>query len=297
MLEVMVGQRYGYRDHPYKTAEPLRPVEVLKLGPPKSKSKKVRVKWLDGEYEGMDEWVTQVRLVVPWDEAEPFLDDERAFLAAQTAPGRIDRESTEFRAVQEVFFALPRDIDLGYISTDYGVLTIEDFDSTARKLGLPIQEYLSEPHAFIDRSGDYTAPFSVATKLARHCCQRFPREVLLRIIPEEEAQRESVITGYYVDPHNEDHQYDVDRKKAEEFLRKTEHAFALIREWCGRDAVEEYNQVTSLREEVDRLRRLVSKAADWLEGVGQKSKATQLRKELDPGRNLNPRKRMRRAFL
>jgi hypothetical protein len=40
------GQRFAY-------GEPERPVEVIKEGP--SRSNKVRVRWLDGEYEGLEE--------------------------------------------------------------------------------------------------------------------------------------------------------------------------------------------------------------------------------------------------
>lgn len=280
MPDIVVGHQYGYRDHPYRIGDSLRPVEVLKLGPPKSR--KVRIRWLDGEYEGMDEWISQVRLVVPWDEAEDCLKDERSLLAAITASGNASRETAEYRAVEEVFFAIPRDMDRGYIGIESRVLTIEDFERTARKLELPTAEYLAEPHAFVSRFGNYTAPFSVAVRLAQHCCRRFPRKVLLYITPEEDAQRESLVTGYYVDPHSEDNEYDVDRGKAEEFLRKTERSYALIREWCGVAAVAEYDQVTSLRAEVDRLRGVIGTTAQYLEGIGQKGKAAALRRELDP---------------
>lgn len=41
----MVGHRFAYR-------EPVRSVEVTKEGPPRSN--KARIRWLDGEYEGLD---------------------------------------------------------------------------------------------------------------------------------------------------------------------------------------------------------------------------------------------------
>ena len=42
------------------------PVEDLQLGPETSKHK-IRVKYLRGEYSGLDEWVPKSRLIVPWE--------------------------------------------------------------------------------------------------------------------------------------------------------------------------------------------------------------------------------------
>ncbi len=63
-----VGRRFAYRERARSPGEPVRPVEVVKEGPPRSN--KVRVRRLDGEYEGLEEWIPKVRLVTPWEEAE-----------------------------------------------------------------------------------------------------------------------------------------------------------------------------------------------------------------------------------
>ncbi len=59
---------------------------------------------------------------------------------------------------------------------------------------------------------------------------------------------------------------------------------ALIREWCGQEACEEFDEVLALREEVDKLRNLVQETAWWLKHNGHPAKAGLLRKEL--GRTL-----------
>ncbi len=62
---------------------------------------------LDGEYEGLGEWVPKARLVAPWDEAERLLEDERRTLAALGASG--DALGTvPYRAAELVFFCVPR---------------------------------------------------------------------------------------------------------------------------------------------------------------------------------------------
>lgn len=43
----------------------------------------MRVRYLDGEYQGLDEWVSQERLVVPWEEAEALIADEQRVIAAE----------------------------------------------------------------------------------------------------------------------------------------------------------------------------------------------------------------------
>src|SRR3712207_9314793 len=93
------GRRFAYRERPRSPGEPVRPVEVIKEGPPRSQ--KVKVRWLDGEYEGLEEWVPKVRLVVPWEEAKLLLEDERRMFEALDASGDT-YETVPFKAVKMV---------------------------------------------------------------------------------------------------------------------------------------------------------------------------------------------------
>lgn len=43
------------------------------------------------------------------------------------------------------------------------------------------QDLLAEPYHCVDRFGEYKAPFHVAVKFARHCCEKFPRDVLREV--------------------------------------------------------------------------------------------------------------------
>ena len=56
----------------------MRPVEVVKEGPPRSN--KMKVHRLDGEYEWLEEWIPKVRLVAPWEgaEAQRFIEAVQA---------------------------------------------------------------------------------------------------------------------------------------------------------------------------------------------------------------------------
>jgi hypothetical protein len=64
-------------------------------------------------------------------------------------------------------------------------------------------------------------------------------------------------------------------------LAEERPVFALIREWCGEGAVEEFDHVLALRGEVDRLRILLEDPIRWLRDSGHPVKAALLAKDLD----------------
>jgi hypothetical protein len=137
----------------------VRPVELVKEGPPRSQ--KVKVCWLDGEYEGLEEWVPKVRLV-PWEEKEALLEDGRRMFAALEASGDV-YGATTYRAVETVFFAVSQDagaeVLLGLRAAARELLSIDDLEAAVRRLGLDADALLSEPRSYVDRLGEYRAPF------------------------------------------------------------------------------------------------------------------------------------------
>ena len=62
----------------------------------------MKVRWLDGEYEGLGEWGPKVRLVAPWDEAGALLED------ALKASGDV-YVTTTYKVVETVFVAIPQE--------------------------------------------------------------------------------------------------------------------------------------------------------------------------------------------
>lgn len=279
-----VGQRFAYRERVRAYGEPVRPVEVTKEGPPRLQ--KARVRWLDGEYEGLEEWVPKIRLLAPWEEAEALLADERRMLAAVEASEEEASDEATWEAVGEVFGTMSRisdpseEVILGYKAIEEDLLGIQNLKAAARRLGLDKEELLAEPLAYVERSGWYKAPFRTALKVAKHCCRRFPREVLGRIEKDEDELRQELVSGnldvrdsFWVDGSRH-------REYAEKRLRELEPIHALIRGWCGQEATAEFDQVRALREEVDRLRNLVQETAWWLRNNGHPVKAGLLRKEL-----------------
>lgn len=274
-------QRFAYRERAHTPGELVRPVDLVKEGPPRSQKSKVR--WLDGEYEGLEEWVPKVRLVVPWAEKEALLEDERRMFAALEVSGDVYGTAT-YWAVETVFFAVPQEagaeVWFGMKAVERELLSIDDLDAAAERLGLDAEALLSEPCSYTDRFGEYKAPFGVAVKVAKHCCARFSREVLRHLRAEEEKLQQELVSGdldvsrsWWTD--NEAH-----RKRAEARLEELRPIFALVREWCGREAAEEFHEVIALRQEVDRMRGIVKDLASWLKNAGHPQKVAQVRKQL-----------------
>lgn len=277
----LVGKRFAYRERARTLGEALHPVEVVKEGPPRSN--RVRIRWLDGEYEGLEVWVPKVRLIVTWEERERFLDDERRLIAAIDACGDI-ADTTGWEGVQEVYFALPGDADisLGATGVEHSLLVINDFERAIPQLGLRSADLLAEPHAYVDRFGTYRAPFPVAARVARFCCQRYAQDVLRCVAAEEDALRQATVSGYYVAPNTTQNiEYHIVPSRAQEWLHEREPVFALIRESCGQGEVSEFNQLVAAQAEIHRLQQLIESTAQWLRSAGHPVKASLLLRELN----------------
>jgi hypothetical protein len=63
------------------------------------------------------------------------------------------------------------------------------------------------------------------------------------------------------------------RERAEARLEELGPIFAIVREWCGQEAMEEFREVMALRQEVDRLQGIVRDLARWLRDAGHPLKA------------------------
>jgi hypothetical protein len=271
-----VGRRYGYREHYRTRGAPILPVLLVKHGP--QKSKQVRIRRLDGEYEGLEEWVSEISLIVPWAEVGSLQIDERRTLAAVEASGSVCG-TFEYKAVDQVFMALESRLwtYVGARAQERELLTTSRLDILAGALGISTEELLAEPGAFVDRSGKYKAPFGTALRLAKLCSRRFAADIIASIQSDEDALRRAGVTGHYNFPSGD---YAMSVERAEFELGELAPVFGLIRSWCGEDSLDDYSQVQALRAEVSRLRELVQSTAQWLRDHGQAAKATGLLKEL-----------------
>lgn len=182
----LIGRQFGYREPPMIYCKPLVPVEVVKMGPPKLQ--KARVRYLAGEHEGLEEWVHKKRLVVPWEDGDAFLEDERRIVQVIKASEDTLRTVT-YRAVEFVVYFSKVGVPAYFerFAANRKLLVIDDFEQECKEFGLNADELLRHPTSVVNRTGTYVAPFAVAKWLAQNTCERFPVQILRRIDEEEQA--------------------------------------------------------------------------------------------------------------
>jgi len=274
-----LGEKWAYRARISDPECPLVPAEIIQFGPPKKQ--KVRVRWLGGDYPGLDEWVAKVRLRVLWEEREAWLRDERLFEAVRAASiGMI--HSPEYRAALMAVYRhpVPDGILIGYGRSEGATLRIADLETIARDLGFEPQALLAEPLAFVDRHGEYVAPWPVARRVAERVAQRYADVVLAHVAKEERELQDRVIHGYSFQ-WDRDHDVYVPPEKCADALRQQQPAFELVREWGGSASTERFNELAALRAEVEGLRKLVEDAATSFENQHLRAEARRLRRALN----------------
>jgi hypothetical protein len=269
-----VGEMWAYRERAHTLSCPVVQAEILQFGP--KRTGKVRVRLHGGEYPGLDLWVPRVRLRVPWEEAESWLQDEDKLEAARQASEGA-QGAAWYDAADLVFSAYPRPdgILLGWPSGGSTVCITEP-RAVAADLGLRVESLLADALSFIDRYGEFYGPASVAERLAHLVVERFPKEVLAAVATEERELQDEALHGRAFD--TGPWVTRIPAEKCAEELRKREPVFALVREWCGQPARDHYDEIVALRAEVQRLTEAMVKMADWAEEAGNAAMAKYLRK-------------------
>jgi hypothetical protein len=285
--DFVAGRRFAYRERSRSYGEPVRPVEFVRSGP--MRSNKVRIRWLDGEYEGIEEWVPAVRLVVPWEESEAFLRDERRELETlEASEGSLSRITwgAVVMVLDSFLDAFPLQAGEGQqISVDYpmeggGLLLIHNFEALAPQLGLDPDALLAEPHAHMDRFGSYNAPLQTALWVARHCCWHFRQDVLREVRALKDALQTAAATGYYSPPGSPQYTRRMRPEQVVAELHANEPIFALVREWCGEPPAEPLDLARGAAAEVERLGNIIEDTTRWLREKKHHRKAKELLSKL-----------------
>ena len=157
-----------------------------------------------------------------------------------------------------VVFAGHRQLGTGLHAYDAHLLTIPAFEATTAEYGLDAAALEAAPHAFVDRTGTYRAPFAAARGLAQALCRRHGRAILEYLDDQEDALRRATVSGLYLPRHARWRDPSIDPEYAAGWLRKDERVFAAIRAWYGGPARRELDRERAFRAEITRLRELVA---------------------------------------
>lgn len=271
LSELTVGEQWAYRA---KRTEPLACVEVMRLGT--GRPQRVQIKFVNDEFEGREEWVPPVRLKVPWVDADSWRENEKRWEDLRDANGYI-RDTPEGHAIWMVIEGL-RDWDLAtalYNGNSSGIFVVHDVDAIVADLGIDRESLTSDPVSFVNDDGDLVIPWRVS-RLVVEALARKHADTLLPMVEwkEKEAIRENQYGyatqhGTYISP---------------EICASTDEDYRpardLVRQWCGAEAEERYDELAALRVEVVRLGKLVERAISAVRSAGDVGQADVLEREL-----------------
>jgi hypothetical protein len=231
---------------------------VLAVGP-KPRSGKVKVKRLDGDHEGLEEWVPTRYVVCRWEDLQSFLHDEQAEVAL-----RADMDENCDKVMSDAIECV---MESTGEKTSFWHGWTEDPPVIKRlwaRAGLDGNPLRHHHLAYQDRSRRWHLPYETALAFAVAFSRAESETVLMHVA---EQEREMRSRGYQPG-----------EGTWHKILAEYRPAYAIVREWAGvRD------DVTRLTKEVERLHGLIDQAEWALRHVGADADANRLRRALNGG--------------
>jgi hypothetical protein len=269
-----VGEEWAYRERANSNPTPVRVTKVGTARPPR-----VKIHFLDDAFEGREEWVPPSRLKVLWADLDAWRAREDRWDAVAAASIGVDG-TPELWAAETVFEVVAGEdvLSMGY-REHAGVLCISDASKAADLLGTDPSIFLSDALAFVDEDGTIVVPWNISLKLAKDAAPTHANAVLREIAEREQKAAHHAIYGEVMGTGRAKPWY-VSPKVCAEVDARQVPTYALLRRWCGEDAVGRFDELAALRTELLRFGQLVERAISALEEAGLSKIATSLKREL-----------------
>ena len=228
----------------------------------KGRTARCKVRHVEGELEGLEEFVHATHLRCPWRDWPKVVRDERNELELIEATERADRLApVVLDAAKGVLYATGEDLWIeehrGYTRWNEDA-ALERVGVRARIEDAPWRLY----PAFKSRSGVTFIPNKVLVDLAIAFAQVEPQSVHLHLdTQEQKLLREGFVSGTI---------------SAHEELLRSKPAFAIARQWAGGALENRY-----LREELQRTQELLRRAIHGLKDCGAIQRARYIERELE----------------
>lgn len=240
--------------------EPAQRVELLFLA--KGRAGRCKVRHLDGELEGLEEFVHTSHLRCLWKGWPKVERDERRELALIRDAERADPlDPTVLDAAEQVLYSTGEDL---WIEKHLGYTRCFEpaaLERVAARAGVDDAPLKILP-AFKDRRGTLFVPNETLLDLAIAFARAEPETVHLRLDTEE---KKLVREGYALG-----------ETRAHEDLLRSKPAFWVARHWAGGATENKY-----LREELRRTQELLRRAIAGLKDCGAFQKARYLEREFE----------------
>lgn len=157
---------------------------------------------------------------------------------------------------------------------------VEDFGARRDHLPIPAEKLLASPCAFVDSAGTLHVGQDMSLHLAKVLARQHSGAVLARCDEELRRWRKALVTGFLAEGSWPDTECHIKLKKAAKHLAELEAVEHLLRDWCGHGQAVRIDEAHLMREDNERLHRLIDELAHWLVASGHPSKATWLRRQL-----------------
>ncbi|MFE6397466.1 PE-PGRS family protein [Streptomyces alboflavus] len=265
-----MGEHWAYRARPKELGSAVRRVEIVRVGE-RGRTGWVHVRFLEGDDAGLQEWVNPNRFVARWGDVEAFRkDDARELVLAEAS--REVRGTADFEAAWMIFgFVRPKSkFRLRRGVSDAGILELSRLEEGARLVGMEATELRGDPMVYEDRDGRCLAGWPVTERIARHVAGRLADDILPEVDRKQQAvEQERTQSSWYSYGRRDDRKLDADAA-----------VLRTVREWCGQDKAERYDELIALRDEVVRLGKLVERSVKALRDRGHGVIASTIERDL-----------------
>ena len=266
-----IGEHWAYRARPKELGGAVRQVEIVRVGGP-GRSGWLHVRFLEGDAAGLQEWVRPGSLVARGRTSRRSARTTRRSWRWPKSSRHV-RGSAEFEAARMILgFVRPKSkLRLRRRRADAGILELSRLDETAPGLSAWTPRSFAathgarEPRAACVWPGGRSLSASPVTWPAVSPTRSFRRWTAgsrpsIRSVPSPPGTPTAV---------RDDRKLD-----AEAAVLRT------VREWCGQDKAERYDELVALRAEVIRLGELVEKAVKALRDRGHGVIASTIERDL-----------------
>ncbi|WP_137146338.1 hypothetical protein [Mycolicibacterium sp. CR10] len=271
--DLAAGQSWAYRS---RQVDDVVEVEVLKLGT--QRPPRVLVRFVDERFEGRQEWVPTARLKVQWEAVDAFRASEarwdRIFDLGRGFDDPADGAATE------VFTALIADDISRMEYREAGACRITDSGRLTELTGLDAAVWTQCPEGFTE-GPDLVVPWPVTEQIATAAARRNPAPILEAVHNEEGEARYHAVHGHCYRGRGSSS----DRTIPAEICMKVDNEHgkprrAILRQWCGAEAVDRYDELVELRKEIHRVGQIAETAIGELRKAGRKQQAEHLARQL-----------------
>ena len=269
-----MGEEWAYRERANSNPTPVRVTKVGTARPPR-----VKILFLDDAFEGREEWVPPSRLKVLWADLDAWRARKDRWDAVAAASVGVDG-TPELWAAETVFEVVAGEdvLSMGY-REHAGVLCISDASKAADLLGTDPSIFLSDALAFVDEDGTIVVPWNITVVLARDSAPKHADAVLREIAERERKAAHHAVYGEVMGTGRAKPWY-ISPKVCAEFDARQVPTYALLRQWCGGDAADRFDELAALRAEALRSGQVAERAISALEEAGLSKIAASLKREL-----------------